>query len=414
MTSSCPVLLGQFGLSKGEWCVEIFVSLCLVAIPAVVLFALFDQVRIARRGRTAGTLLFRARPPRSEMAESVFYILVAIIFPVGIVWVGRRAANAFSGLSLPTVVSEVIFLPLFVLLVTCTVHAVYSTQFSIRGLELRERGLHLDRHFVPWDQIACGRWLRKNRLLRLEFASYYRLAAIRKDDVARTDALLREHIEVRDESDAGKDASSRRRKLRLISLQFRLRTLLVAFVVVALVLGIFMMRRERIRKNWEIGARFEESGAYVGYFWGRVWDLDLSTRPPHTRFPTGRPITEDDLAAIEQLPEMSSLTLDGTTIRDADLARLAPLRRLDSLFLRRTPITDAGLKHLARLPGLLVLEVRETRITDEALADLGGMKQLEYVGVTGTRMTPAGVARLQQALPTARIDFTPPAAPNAK
>ncbi|MCX7425435.1 MAG: hypothetical protein NTW96_07400, partial [Planctomycetia bacterium] len=77
-------------------------------------------------------------------------------------------------------------------------------------------------------------------------------------------------------------------------------------------------------------------------------------------------------------------------------------------------VTDAGLKHLARLPSLISLELGDTELTDRALADLRGMTRLEYLGVSGTRMTSEGVKRLREALPTTRIDFTPPAAPNAK
>lgn len=414
MTPWPSILLGQLGLSGEEWSFEIVISFIIVAIPTILMFTVFDQVRIARRGRVAGELLLRARTPRWMTIFSVAMILSTIVTAVAIAWVGHRAANTLSGFPMPPLLPEMFVLPLAFEFEVVAIVSICSLQFSIIGLELREHGIFHGRRFMPWDQVACGRWLKREGKLRLEFGNFYRLVRVREDDVGRTDELLRKYVEFADENDASRDASPRRRKLRRSSFQFRLRTLLLIFVFAALVLGVFSLRLERIRTSRQIGSQFEGAGAKVEYMAGRVWSVDFSPGNPNTPPASGRKITDDDLVAIGQLSEIVFLTLDGTDISDAGLAQLAPLKYLSSLDLNKTRVTDAGLKHLARLPKLISLELGDTQITDRALADLAGMTQLEYLGVSGTRMTPEGVKKLREALPNTRIDFTPQAAPNAK
>ncbi|HEX5272057.1 MAG TPA: hypothetical protein VFW33_16285, partial [Gemmataceae bacterium] len=66
-----------------------------------------------------------------------------------------------------------------------------------------------------------------------------------------------------------------------------------------------------------------------------------------------RPITNDDLAALESLPALESLDLRVTRIDDGAAARLKGLAALKVLGLAGTKVGDAGLE---KLKGLTALE----------------------------------------------------------
>jgi len=137
--------------------------------------------------------------------------------------------------------------------------------------------------------------------------------------------------------------------------RFRLRTLLIAVPLAALLLG------------WVI----------------RVWYPGYLERRA--------------VAAIEQLggtvvrndnQEVVSVELTGKEIDDEKLEQLVPhlaaLKKLKTIVLVSNEITDDGLQHLSRVP------------------------QLETAYLAGTHVTPDGIAALQKRLPTLTIDMMPP------
>lgn len=114
-------------------------------------------------------------------------------------------------------------------------------------------------------------------------------------------------------------------------------------------------------------------------------------------------------------------------IADADLAHLKGLTHLRELDLTRTPITSAGLVHVKELKSLRKLYLTDTRVDDAGIAHLQGLKSLELLGLSGTRVgdpavdqlcelgalktlfcigtkiSPAGVQKLQKALPKCEV-----------
>lgn len=118
-------------------------------------------------------------------------------------------------------------------------------------------------------------------------------------------------------------------------------------------------------------------------------------------------ITDAGLANLSSHTELTRLTLWNVPITDAGLAKLASLNALSVLDLSGTAITDQGLQSLVKLPNLNSLDLSNTGITDQAIESLGSLPHLELVNLTSTQVTPAGIAQLR-GLSHARIMATPP------
>ena len=101
--------------------------------------------------------------------------------------------------------------------------------------------------------------------------------------------------------------------------------------------------------------------------------------------------------------EVVTVDLSRTGVTDAGLAHLTGLTALETLELYGTPITDAGLVHLSGLTTLKTLGLSRTQVTDAGLVHLTGLMALERLWIYGTQVTEVGVAKLQKALPNARL-----------
>ena len=98
--------------------------------------------------------------------------------------------------------------------------------------------------------------------------------------------------------------------------------------------------------------------------------------------------------------------LDDKHIRDDDLKIFASAEITRSLHLLHNEITDEGLVHLKNLRHLQFLDLRHNNeITDEGLKHLENMPEMEQLILIGTKVTPAGVQKLQQKMPNAKIAF---------
>ncbi|MEO1995004.1 MAG: hypothetical protein ABGZ17_06980, partial [Planctomycetaceae bacterium] len=117
----------------------------------------------------------------------------------------------------------------------------------------------------------------------------------------------------------------------------------------------------------------------------------------------GRGLTDDGLAHLARLKNITWLNLKDTKITGAGLAHLQGLDKLRWLHLEQTQVGDAGMQHLAGLPNLEYLNLYATNITDNALAQLAQCKHLRRLYVWQTRVTDLGVARLQKKLPKLKI-----------
>ena len=128
--------------------------------------------------------------------------------------------------------------------------------------------------------------------------------------------------------------------------QFRLRSLLIAMIVLGTLLGVVAVQIGRYESQRRVARDIEALGGAVGWSWtGNVTSVHM----------VGAAITDDDLKLLEKLP------------------------RLEVLWVAATPITDGAVSHIKEL------------------------RRLRLVSVGGTKMSPSGVARLRSALPEATI-----------
>ncbi len=204
--------------------------------------------------------------------------------------------------------------------------------------------------------------------------------------------------------------------------QFRLRSILIVFVVASLFLGWAATRLQYLRRQNSLVQRLTDRGFNADFRGGNLYNLSYRSNPSHRLLPgdianlnefpelvslslQGDQITDKHLRYLENLHHLISLTLDHTNVTDAGLAHLANLEGLTALNLLGTPITDAGLAPLTKLPNLCSLNLENTRVTDKGVQYLLQMPSLAYVTLTGTEVSESGVERLRNA--DIQVDFEP-------
>ena len=128
------------------------------------------------------------------------------------------------------------------------------------------------------------------------------------------------------------------------------------------------------------------------YLWA-IWKIER----------LGGKVTVDELRT-----EAVWVYLDGPQVTDADLAHLEAIPRLRSLSLLGTPVSDTGLVHVQRLSDLHFLNLAYTNVTDGGLLHLQRLGNLESLDLRGTKLTNEGVKNLQRALPNCKIEWEPP------
>jgi hypothetical protein len=116
----------------------------------------------------------------------------------------------------------------------------------------------------------------------------------------------------------------------------------------------------------------------------------------------GQPVYDDDLAALDELPDIRILTF-GPFISDRGLVHLQSLSQLWSLNMASSAISDAGLEHLASLQRLQYLAIQNANISDNGLAHLRELNSLVYLGLYETRVTRSGAVALSKSLPDCNI-----------
>ncbi len=115
-------------------------------------------------------------------------------------------------------------------------------------------------------------------------------------------------------------------------------------------------------------------------------------------------VTDAGLVHVRGLSGLRRFTLVGTRLSGAGLVYLRDLPNFKRLTLCDTGVSDAALVHLEPLRGLERLHLSETTLTDAGLAHLHGLKALQHLKLAGsTQITPAGIAKLQEALPNTKI-----------
>lgn len=174
-------------------------------------------------------------------------------------------------------------------------------------------------------------------------------------------------------------------------LQFRLRTLLIAVLVLSLPLSWFGMSLEKARRQRKAVMRIEELGGGVVYDW--ECNLNPFFEPSPTRLRTW--------LGNDFFDKVVMVILYGPQVDDTELKYFADLTDLEELIFYETDVTDAGLENLKGLPNLETLYVGASpRITEAGLAS---MTNLETLGLDIRQFDPEVLERLQVALPNCRI-----------
>ena len=114
-------------------------------------------------------------------------------------------------------------------------------------------------------------------------------------------------------------------------------------------------------------------------------------------------VTDEGLVHLEGLINLEELVLSRTLITDDGLASLAGFKKLIRLDLSVTKVSDKGIVHLKNLPSLRAIHLGWTRITDVGLARLGKTR-LTWMSLKGTRVTENGLKSLKRANQKLKID----------
>ncbi|MCA9200272.1 MAG: hypothetical protein KDA87_22185, partial [Planctomycetales bacterium] len=112
------------------------------------------------------------------------------------------------------------------------------------------------------------------------------------------------------------------------------------------------------------------------------------------------------LEHISQLPKLTSISFSRSPLDDSGLVHLGSMSRLAWARLDYTNVTDAGMVNLKGATALETLSLRRTVITDEGLRHLEGLKHLKSLDMTGTNVTLNGVQRFKKAVPKCNVTVT--------
>jgi len=115
-------------------------------------------------------------------------------------------------------------------------------------------------------------------------------------------------------------------------------------------------------------------------------------------------IENPDLAFLEKLPALSSLTLTGNWVPRTGLKHVVGLKNLKNLALPRAGMNDGDLQQLQGLFTLEQLDLRGNPISDVGLGELKGLKSLRFLKIDKTLLDSSGAAKLRHAIPGLNVD----------
>ncbi len=175
--------------------------------------------------------------------------------------------------------------------------------------------------------------------------------------------------------------------------QYSLRTALVVFLVSSL----FMARLVNLAARQERGVRAVERLGGVAHFdyqcdargtpqarsalptgWLSAWLGDHFVHNIVSVSLYGRPIRDDQLSLLVDLPRLKALDLGGTEVGNEGMDHLVRLTNLDNLSLAYTLVTEEGLRQLAALRRLGSLNIEGINVSDAEVRNLSH----ELSGVT--------------------------------
>lgn len=204
-------------------------------------------------------------------------------------------------------------------------------------------------------------------------------------------------------------------------LQFRLRTLLIAVLVLSLPLSWFAVRMEKARRQREAVEALQSTGIFL------EWQIVRESEPGVPTWlaklfgdnylfvevrqviwngqSNWKPVRDEHMIHLADLPDLWRIAVPTCRVSDVGVEHLKGLTSLRSLDLSHTEVTDDGLKHLKEMSELRHLFLNGTQITDGGLEYLKGLANLEWLSLKGTQVTAQGVKKLQKAFPNCKIEW---------
>ena len=162
--------------------------------------------------------------------------------------------------------------------------------------------------------------------------------------------------------------------------RFSLRSLMLAVTLVAVATALYV----RFAPQWRLAREWTARGGKVT-FHDSLFGLPIPSVPGlrdvRSVDLSRHPITENDLAAMSQLPRLESLYLARCGLTSETLGRLGRLRHLKRLALWGTTLHDEQVTALGQLQDLEVLDIHETKVTEaclETLHRLPSLKMLKF------------------------------------
>lgn len=119
-----------------------------------------------------------------------------------------------------------------------------------------------------------------------------------------------------------------------------------------------------------------------------------------------RMLTSDGVSAISELPHVTSLVLQNTSLRDAHLESFSHNSKITVLNISSTAVSDDGVEFLNAMPRLEVLNISRTKITDKGLRLLAGCKALRWLATNESLVTEEGLSEFRKLRPDVVLNDT--------
>jgi hypothetical protein len=188
---------------------------------------------------------------------------------------------------------------------------------------------------------------------------------------------------------------------RLRWYQWRLRTLFILTVVVAIAMSYVAVAMRDQRREYATAEAIRKAGGVPGCqatWLGRLLRDDSLIRIGSVGL-SGKSVDAATLVHLQELSQLQTVLLRGATVTDDKLVHLEGLKQLKRLWLSETEITDVGLVHVQGLNQLEFLILNDTNVTDAGLTQLNGLTLLRLLDVRSTKVSREGAERLHHSLP---------------
>ena len=109
-------------------------------------------------------------------------------------------------------------------------------------------------------------------------------------------------------------------------------------------------------------------------------------------------VGDEGIAELKNLP-ISTLNISDTCITDEGMQHIKSMKNLQVLNLDYGMVGNEGIKAFKDMPSLRSVSLKGTSLNDDAIPELAKAQQLMVLNLEDTKLTPAGIQKLQRAMP---------------